>query len=73
MVKEHYPDPTADDDTWSVVDLKPVKPLKKPVTLSTVKADPRLSNMQILKLGRLSVTAVTDEEWQVVLALGGMK
>jgi predicted RNA-binding protein with PUA-like domain len=72
VVKEHYPDPTATEGDWSVVDLKPVKALKKPVTLATIKADRRLANMQILKLGRLSVTAVTDDEWAIILDLAGM-
>jgi predicted RNA-binding protein with PUA-like domain len=72
VIKEHYPDPTATEGDWSVVDLKPVKALKKPVTLATIKADKRLANMQILKLGRLSVTAVTDDEWAIILDLAGM-
>lgn len=72
VVKEHYPDPTADDDTWSVVDLKPVKALKRPVTLATIKAHPVLSQMQMIKLNRLSVTAVTPQEWDIIMQLGGM-
>jgi predicted RNA-binding protein with PUA-like domain len=72
VVKEHYPDPTADDDTWSVVDLKPVKKLKKPVTLATIKANKQLASMQIIKLSRLSVTAVTPDEWETIMELGGM-
>jgi predicted RNA-binding protein with PUA-like domain len=72
VVKEHYPDPTATEGDWSVVDLKPVKAIKKPVSLATIKADKRLANMQILKLGRLSVTAVTPEEWDIIMELGGM-
>lgn len=72
VVKEHYPDPTAEDDTWSVVDLKPVKKLKKPVTLATIKANKQLASMQIIKLSRLSVTAVTADEWETIMELGGM-
>lgn len=72
VAKEHYPDPTATEGDWSVVDLKPVKALKKPVSLVTIKADKRLANMQILKLGRLSVTGVTEEEWAIIMELGGM-
>jgi predicted RNA-binding protein with PUA-like domain len=72
VAKEHYPDPTATEGDWSVVDLKPVKAIKKPVSLATIKADKRLANMQILKLGRLSVTAVTPEEWDIIMELGGM-
>jgi predicted RNA-binding protein with PUA-like domain len=73
VAKEHYPDPTATEGDWSVVDLKPVKAIKKPVSLATIKADKRLANMQILKLGRLSVTAVTSEEWEIIMELGGMR
>ena len=69
VVREAYPDPTAEDDTWSVVDLKPFKKLKKPVSLAQIKAHPDLSQMAILKLGRLSVTPVTPEEWEIVLAM----
>jgi len=75
VVRTAYPDPTADPseaDTWSVVDLAPVEALQQPVSLATIKADPRLANMQIIKLSRLSVSAVSDEEWDVVMELGGM-
>ena len=71
--KEAYPDPTTEDDAWVVVDLKPVKKLKKPVTLAQVKADKRLSEMALVRLGRLSVQPVTDEEWKVVMELAGEK
>lgn len=72
VVKEHYPDPTAEEkDTWVVVDLKPVKKLKSPVTLAQVKADKRLSQMDLIRLGRLSVQTVKPEEWNVVLELAG--
>lgn len=45
VVKEHYPDPTADDPRWVVVDLVPVEKLPKPVSLKTIKTDPILQNM----------------------------
>jgi predicted RNA-binding protein with PUA-like domain len=73
VVKEHYPDPTATEGDWSVVDLQAVKKLKKPVSLATIKADERLANMQIIKLSRLSVTAVTEGEWETIMELAGMK
>ncbi len=73
VVKEAYQDPTTDEDAWVVVDLKPVRKLKKPVTLAQMKADKRLANMDLLRLGRLSVGKVTDEEWEVVLELAGEK
>jgi predicted RNA-binding protein with PUA-like domain len=68
--KEHYPDPTAEDDTWSVVNLKPVKKLKNPVTLATIKSEPRLAQIQLLRLNRLSVIALTPHEFDVILQLG---
>ena len=73
VAKEAYQDPTTDDDAWVVVDLKPVKKLKKPVTLAQVKADKRLSGMALVRLGRLSVQPVTDEEWKVVMEMAGEK
>ena len=69
VVKEAYQDPTTEDINWVVVDFKPVKKLKKPVTLATIKADKRLANIQLVKLSRLSVSAVTDEEWLMILEL----
>ncbi len=69
VVKEAYQDPTTDDANWVVVDLKPVKKLKKPVSLVTIKAEKRLADMALVRLGRLSVSPVTDEEWNVILEL----
>jgi len=68
--KEHYPDPTAEGDRWSVVNLKPVKKLKHPVSLATIKSDKRLSEIQLLRLNRLSVVALTPNEFDVLLQLG---
>ena len=73
VVKESYQDPTTDEDAWVVVDLKPVKKLKKPVSLKTIKNEKRLENMDLLRLGRLSVQSVKDEEWRVVMELAGEK
>jgi predicted RNA-binding protein with PUA-like domain len=73
VVKEAYQDPTTDDTNWVVVDFKPVKKMKKPVTLSTIKAEPRLKDIALVRLSRLSVCPITDEEWDVILELGEMK
>ncbi|MEP7142812.1 MAG: EVE domain-containing protein [Ferruginibacter sp.] len=73
VAKEAYQDPTTDDDAWVVVDLKPVRKLKQPVTLAQVKADKRLREMALVRLGRLSVQPVTDEEWKIVMELAGEK
>jgi predicted RNA-binding protein with PUA-like domain len=53
--------------------LKPVKAIKKPVTLAQIKDDKRLQNMALVRIGRLSVQPVTEEEWNIILELGGMK
>ncbi len=73
IVKEHYQDPTTEEDAWVVVDLKPVRQLHHPVSLAAVKAEPRLANMALVRLSRLSVGPVTDQEWAVVLEMAGEK
>jgi predicted RNA-binding protein with PUA-like domain len=71
--KEFYQDPTTDDDRWVSIALKPVKAIKKPVSLAEIKANKKLQNMALVRIGRLSVQPVTDEEWGIVLEMGGMK
>ncbi len=73
VVKEAYQDPTTDDANWVVIDLKPVKKLKKPVSLVAIKAEKRLADIALVRLGRLSVSPVTDEEWNIILEMAGMK
>jgi predicted RNA-binding protein with PUA-like domain len=71
VAKEFYQDPTTDDPNWVVVEFKPVRKLKNPVTLVQIKADKRLANMDLVRLGRLSVGAVREEEWKIVLEMAG--
>lgn len=73
VVKEAYQDPTTDDQNWVAVDVSPVKKLKKPVTLATIKSDERLKNIELVRLSRLSVCAITEEEWHIILQLGETK
>lgn len=73
VVKESYQDPTTDDKNWVVVDLSPVKSLKKPVTLAEIKSEPKLENMELVKNSRLSVQKVTHDEWKHVLKMSGTK
>ena len=67
--KEYYPDPTAEKGDWSVVDLVPVKPLSKPVSLKTIKAHPALQNMALVRINRLSVSPVSETEFVTILEL----
>ena len=71
VVKEAYQDPTTEETAWVVVDLKPMRTLKKPVSLKQIKAEKSLSSMDLLRLGRLSVQSVKHEEWAVVMELAG--
>jgi predicted RNA-binding protein with PUA-like domain len=73
VVKEFYQDPTTDDEAWVVVDLKPYKKLKTPVSLVQVKSDKRLSNMDLVRLGRLSVQSVKEDEWKIIMELSNTK
>lgn len=69
--KEAYQDPTTTDDKWVAVDLKPVKKLKNPVSLETIKKDKRLANMSLVRIGRLSTQPVTEEEWGIIMEMSG--
>lgn len=71
--KEWYQDPTTDDEAWVVVDLKPYKRLKKPVSLTQIKSDKRLAEMALVRLGRLSVQPVTEKEWKIIMEYAGEK
>ncbi len=73
VVKEAYQDPTTADTNWVVVDLKPLKKMKKPVTLAAIKANKRLEGITLVKLGRLSVCPITNDEWDIILEMGEMK
>ena len=73
VAKEAYQDPTTDEAAWVVVDLKPFKKLKKPVSLIQVKSDKRLVNMDLVRLGRLSVQTVKENEWDIIIELSDTK
>jgi predicted RNA-binding protein with PUA-like domain len=73
IFKEAYPDPTAKEGDWSAVDLKAVRKLKTPVQLSEIKKDKRLSQMALIRIGRLSVQPVTEDEWKIIMEYAGEK
>ncbi len=70
VVKEFYPDPTTDDDRWVVVDLIPEQKFKQPVTLDTIKKDPRFEKMVLVNNTRLSVQPVRKEEFDMIVGMG---
>ncbi len=71
--KEFYQDPTTDDANWVVVDLKPYKTLKKPITLAQIKADKQLKDVGLIKQGRLSVMPLKVTEFDRIIALSEEK
>lgn len=73
VVKEAYQDPTINDDRWVAVDIKAVKTLKKPVSLTVLKADKRFADMDLVRLGRLSVQKVKPAEWELIMKMAGEK
>jgi predicted RNA-binding protein with PUA-like domain len=74
VIRESYPDPTAKlGEPWVVVDVKAVTPFKTPVTLAAIRAEPKLKEMALVKLSRLSVQPVTQAEWKFVCEMGGVK
>jgi predicted RNA-binding protein with PUA-like domain len=73
IAREHYPDHTDTTGKWVMVDVKPVKPVPKPVTLAAVKAEPKLADMALVRYARLSVQPVTATEWKLVCKMAGVK
>jgi predicted RNA-binding protein with PUA-like domain len=71
--REAYPDPTAEEGDWSCVDLFPLQPLDQEITLKTIKSDPVLKNMALVRNTRLSVVPVTKEQFQTIVKLSQSK
>jgi predicted RNA-binding protein with PUA-like domain len=73
VVKEAYPDPTAEKGDWVAVDMQAARALKAPVTLATIKADPRFADMALVRFSRLSVAPVSETDWRAICELGKVK
>jgi predicted RNA-binding protein with PUA-like domain len=73
VVREAYPDPTAETGDWVSVDMKAVRPFPKPVTLADIKADPALAEMALIRQSRLSVMPVSKAHWDRICRMGGWK
>ncbi|KJE34076.1 ubiquinol-cytochrome C reductase [Thalassospira sp. HJ] len=72
VVREYYPDPTDEKGKFVQVDFETVKPLKTPVTLADIKADPRFADLALLKQSRLSVMPIDDVSWAAICEMGGV-
>jgi hypothetical protein len=73
VVREAYPDPTAEKGDWVSVDMKAVRPVPKPVTLAAIKADPDLSELALVRQSRLSVMAISDSHWHALCRMGELE
>jgi predicted RNA-binding protein with PUA-like domain len=71
IVREAFPDPGDASGRFVAVEIEFVRQLKTPVTLAQMKATPSLKDMWVVKMGRLSVSPVTDAEWTTVLKMAG--
>ena len=71
VVRTAYPDPTDDTGRWVCVDVKTVSRLPQPVTLATIKAEPRLEGIGLIRQSRLSVMPISPEHAAVILELAG--
>ena len=70
VCREAHRDSTADDPRWDCVDVKAFRPLERSVSMARIKADPRLSDMVLVRNSRLSVQPVTEEQWRIICELG---
>ena len=73
IVKDAYPDPTDKSGRFVMVDVKPLEPVKTPVTLAQIKAEPKLAEFKLVRQGRLSVVPVAPAEWQLICKMAGVK
>jgi len=73
VVRESYPDPSDETGKFVQVDVRAIAAVPHPVALAAIKAEPKLAQMRLVREGRLSVSPVTPEEWQLVARMGGFK
>jgi predicted RNA-binding protein with PUA-like domain len=72
IAREYYPDPSDPSGKFGMVDVTPVKPVKNPVTLQEVKAEPRLADLALVRQSRLSVVPVSPEHWKIICKMAGV-
>jgi predicted RNA-binding protein with PUA-like domain len=73
VVREAYPDPTAEKGDWVAVDMKAVRPMPKLVTLAAIKGDARFADLELVRQSRLSVVPVSKAHWEAICRMGGWK
>jgi predicted RNA-binding protein with PUA-like domain len=73
IVKEYYPDPGDKSGRFGMVDVEAVQPMKTPVSLTQIKAEPKLATLALVRQGRLSVVPIDSAAWKMICAMGGVK
>ena len=73
IAKPAYPDPSDETGKFVMVDVTPVAPVPRPVTLQAIKSDPRLKDFKLVRQSRLSVVPVSDDEWKLLCEMGGVR
>lgn len=73
VVREAYPDPTAESGSWVAVDVKTVGAMPQRVTLAAIKADPKFADMLLVRQSRLSVMPIEKDHWDAICRMGGWK
>lgn len=72
VVRTAYPDPSDETGRWVCVDVKAVRPVKRPVTLAEIKAEPRLEGIGLVRQSRLSVMPISPEHWKLLCGMAGI-
>jgi predicted RNA-binding protein with PUA-like domain len=72
IVKEFYPDPSDETARFGMVDIRPLRPVRQPVTLQQIKAEPRLADFALVRQSRLSVVPVMDNQWKLICRMAGV-
>ena len=72
IVKEYHPDPTDETGRFGMVSVKALMPLKNPVTLAMIKADPALADLPLIRQSRLSVMPIPPAAWARICRMGGV-
>ncbi len=73
VIKEWYPDPTSPKPAFGMVDIRAIEPMPNPVTLADIKAEPKLSELPLIRQSRLSVLPVDAPSWKLICKMGGLK
>lgn len=73
IVGLYHPDPSDETGRFGMVDVKAVMPVKRPVTLAEIKAEPRLRKLALVRNSRLSVVPIGSAEWKLLCAMAGVR